>query len=264
MKRRLGAVMLGAILAVSFGAACFPRYSYEEQHRDMPGAGPSVRFPLGTDDLGRDRMARLLYATRISLVLAGAAALGSTALALVSGGTAGYAGGWWDNCLVRVIDLVLSLPWLFLVLAVRALLPLNAPPVTSLGITYALLALLGWAAPARVIRAGVHHLRESDFVLQAKAAGCPQARLLFRHILPNLMPVLIAQFCTSIPVFILAEANLGFLGLSASDPLPTWGNLLRELQNPIGIRPECFVPVAVIAASVLCFKFIVPVEGSRI
>src|SRR6185503_16127622 len=102
----------------------------------------------------------------------------------------------------------------------------------------------------------VRSLRESDFVLQARAAGSAEGSILRRHILPNQAPVLTAQFCVSVPVFVLAEANLGFLGLSASDPFPTWGNLLRELQSPVALRPECFVPVALIAASVLCFKLI--------
>jgi peptide/nickel transport system permease protein len=149
-------------------------------------------------------------------------------------------------------------------IAARALLPLNASPQTSLVVTYFLLALLGWAAPARVVRAGVRSFRESDFVLLARAMGCSEARLLLRHILPNLRPVLQAQFWTSIPIFILAEANLGFLGLSASQPFPTWGNLLRELQSPLMLRPEAFAPIAAIVISVLCFKLITPWGGSQV
>ena len=114
----------------------------------------------------------------------------------------------------------LSLPWLFLLLTVRALLPLNVPPVTSIVVTFALLGLLGWAAAARVVHASVRTLRNSDFVLQARASGCGRLRLLFVHLLPNLRPILLAQFWISIPVFILTEANLGLMGLGVSEPLP--------------------------------------------
>ena len=189
---------------------------------------------------------------------------GTLLLALLTGGVAGYFGGWFDRSMVRIIDLMLSLPWLFLLLAVRALLPLNASPVTSLVVTYLVLSLLGWAAPARVIRAGVRNFHGSDFVMQARAEGCSETRVLLRHILPNLKPILMAQFWTSIPVFILAEANLGFLGLSAGEPFPTWGNLLRELQSPLALRPEAFVPIALVALSVSCFKLVTPWGDSKV
>ncbi len=170
-RAKFAAVVLGLILAASLCADLVPGMSYARQHRDAISAAPSLRFPLGTDDLGRDRLARLLYATRISLLLAAAASAGAMALAFVAGGTAGYCGGWCDRAIVRGIDLMLSVPWLLLLLAVRALLPLNASPLSSLVVTYALLAALGWASPARVIRAGVRNFRNSDFVLQARAEG---------------------------------------------------------------------------------------------
>jgi peptide/nickel transport system permease protein len=262
--RSVAWIVLGVILALSLGAGLLPGSSYSQQHREFTSAPPSARFLLGTDDLGRDRLVRLLCATRISLLLAASAAFGALLLAAMIGGAAGYLGGWFDRALVRAIDLMLSLPWLFLLIAARALLPLNASPTTSLAVTYLLLALLGWAAPARVIRAGVRSFRESDFVLQARAMGCPEIRVLMHHILPNLRPVLAAQFWTSIPIFILAEANLGFLGLSASEPFPTWGNLLRELQSPLMLRPEAFAPVAAVVLTVLCFKLITPWGGSQV
>jgi len=258
--RMIAALALGLILAASF----IPGRSYSLQDRDFTSAAPSARFPLGTDDLGRDRLARLLYATRISLLLPAAAAALATLAAFLAGGMAGYFGGWCDRCMVRALDLMLSLPWLFLLLAVRALLPLNVSPVCSLLVTYALLAGLGWAAPARVVRAGVRKFRDSEFVLQARAEGCPEWRVLARHVLPNLKPLLLAQFWTAIPVFILAEANLGFLGLSAGEPFPTWGTLLRELQSQLLLRPEAFAPAAAIAISLLCFKFVAPFGGSQV
>jgi peptide/nickel transport system permease protein len=251
-------------LLVLLGASFARGSSYADQQREFTSAPPSLRFPLGTDDLGRDRLTRLLYATRISLLLAAAASLATTMLAALVGGIAGYVGGWLDRSMARAIDLMLSLPWLFLLLAARALLPLNASPATALLVTYALLALLGWAAPARVVRAGVRGLHQSEFVLQARAQGTGEGRILLRHILPNLRPILLAQFWTALPVFTLTEANLGFLGLSAGEPFPTWGSLLRELQNPLFLRPEAFAPIVAIALSVLCFKLLRPWKGSQL
>jgi len=242
MKIALGIILLASVLPIG---------SWSEQNRDFIDSRPSLHFPLGTDDLGRDRLARLAYATRTSLVLSGAAALVTTAVATIVAGAAVYL---CDGLVTGWINLMLSLPWLFLLLAARALLPLNSAPSTSLWVTYALLALLGWAGPARVLRARIVALRDSGFVLHARAAGSSELRILARQIVPNLEPILLAQFWTSIPVFVLAEANLGFLGLSAGEPVPTWGNLLRELQNPIGLRPECFAALAVVIVSISCLK----------
>jgi peptide/nickel transport system permease protein len=258
--RLLAILLLSAMFLAAIASGLASTGDHARQFREMPGARPSPHFPLGTDDLGRDRLARLLYATRISLILAPAAALLATLLAAAAGGAAGYFGGWWDTCVVHTIDLMLSLPWFFLLLAARGVLPLNAPPLASLLITYGLLAILGWAGPARVIRAGTRRLRDSDFALQASAEGCGTLRILCRHVIPNLQPVLLAQLWTNIPVFILAEANLGLLGLSASEPFPTWGNLLRELQNPLSLRLEAFAPLAVIMIAVACFKLATPRE----
>ena len=263
IRRIVALTFLAILLAISFAASLFPRFSYSAQNREFTDAAPSLRFPLGTDDLGRDRFARLLSATRVSLVFAAAASLGTLLLAAVLGGVAGYWGGWWDRCLVRAIDLMLSLPWLFLLLAARALLPLNASPITSLILTYTLLAALGWASPARVVRAGVRGLRDSEFVLQARAEGLSEFRILWRQVLPNLRPILLAQFWTSIPMFILTEANLGFLGLSAGEPFPTWGSLLQDLQNPLFLRPEAFAPIGAIVLSVCCFRLMSPKAGAQ-
>src|SRR5580658_1893230 len=249
-------------LALLFLAALFSNRiagaSYAHQFRDFPGAPISWRFPLGTDALGRDRLARLLAATRISLLLAPAAAAFSTALATLIGGIAGYCGGFIDRVAARAIDLMLSLPWIFLLIAARALLPLNVSPATSVLVTFALLGALGWAAPARVIRAGVRDMRDSDFLLQARACGCRGFRLLLRQLAPNVKPVLLAQFRTSIPLFILSEANLGLLGLGVSDPLPSWGNLLRELETDLAFNPGIVACLALMLAVMGCFRLLLP------
>ncbi|HVN80203.1 MAG TPA: ABC transporter permease [Terriglobia bacterium] len=255
----LGLVFLASLLADVVAPA-----PYSKQYREAPNAPPSRQFPLGTDELGRDRFSRLLYGSRVSLLLAPAAALLSTLGAAVIGGTAGYWGKWWERMAVTLTDLFLSLPWLFLLLTVRALLPLNVSPLASVVVTFSLLGLLGWASSARVVRAGARSLRSSDFVLQARAGGCLKRRIFFVQILPNLKPVLSAQFWISVPAFILAEANLGLLGLGVAEPLPSWGNLLRELENYSAVRsnPWLLAPLFLLVAVVSCFQILLSGEES--
>ena len=257
--RTLAIVFLTGLAVACLLADQLAPSGYEHQYRDIPGAGPSRQHLLGTDDMGRDRFARVLYGTRVSLLLAPTAAFISTLLAVVIGGTAGLVAGWLERSIVAAIDLVLSLPWLFLLIAVRALLPLNVSPLNSAMITFAILGCLGWAAAARLISAHVHSVRASDFMLLARACGSGGFRLLGRQLLPNLMPLLRAQFWISIPAFILAEANLGVLGLGVSEPLPSWGSLLRELESYSGLawNPCQLVPLVLLVAVVGCFHFLV-------
>ncbi len=232
---------------------------YDQQFRDMPDAAPSRRFPLGTDALGRDRFARLVYGTRVSLLLAPAAALLSCIAAALLGGLAGLAGGFTERAILAAADLFLSLPWLFLLLIARACLPLNVSPMVSIAITFALLGLLGWAAPARVIRAAVRDLRNSDFVTFARASGSSSWRLLWAHMVPNVMPVLRAQFWIAIPVYILAETTLGMLGLGVAEPLPSWGGLLRELEGgDVTSRLWLLAPAFLLAAVTASFQLLRP------
>jgi peptide/nickel transport system permease protein len=255
--RNLGIAFL-ATVALACLLADFVAPSYARQFRDEPGAGPSRQHLLGTDDLGRDRFARVLYGTRVSLLLAPAAALLSSLLAVLIGGAAGFLGGWVERIIMAATDLFLSLPWLFLLITVRALLPLNVSPITSVAITFALLGCLGWAAAARVICADARSIAHSDFILLARASGSSGFRLLWRQVVPNLRPLVFAQFWISIPVFILAEANLGVLGLGVAEPLPSWGSLLRELQSYSAItgQPWQFVPLILFVVVVSCFHLV--------
>ena len=260
--RQLAIAFLTVIFIVTLLAGVFAPSHYATQFRDIPDAAPSHQHPLGTDELGRDSFSRLLYGSRVSLVLAPLSALLSTLIAAVVGAVAGHLGGWWERVTMRATDVFLSLPWLFLLLTVRAMLPLNVSGMTSVVITFALLGFLGWAAAARVVCAGTRALRTSDFVLQARACGCRGTRLLFLQILPNLTPILAAQFWISIPVFILTEANLGLLGLGVTEPLPSWGNLLRDLESyqTISANPSRLVPLVLLILVVSCFQILVSRE----
>jgi ABC-type dipeptide/oligopeptide/nickel transport system permease subunit len=141
-------------------------------------------------------------------------------------------------------------------LTLRAVLPLNLSPWLSVVVTFALLAVLGWAASARVIHARVRALRCADFVLQARASGCTPKRVMVAHMLPNLRPVVFAQFWILVPAFLLSEANLGLLGLGVAEPLPSLGNLLRELENLSALRtqPWLLAPAFLLLVVVSCFQ----------
>jgi peptide/nickel transport system permease protein len=260
--RRIAIIVLGVIFLSALGANILAPASYETQLRDAPNARPSRQFLLGTDELGRDRLSRLLYGSRVSLLLAPAAALLATALAAVSGASAGLLGGRWDRVFVGATDLSLSLPWLFALMTVRALLPLDVAPILSVTVTFLMLGMLGWAAPARIVRAAVVSIRSSDFMLRARASGCRRCRLLLFHLLPNLKAVLFTQFLVAIPVFILSEANLGLLGLGVAEPMPSWGNLLRDLENFSQLRtnPWLLAPAVLLALVVTCFQLVIPRE----
>ena len=190
--------------------------------------------------------------------LAPAAAFLSTLMAALIGGLAGYLGGIWAKMAMAVTDLFLSLPWLFLLITARALMPLNVSPMISVLVTFLLLGLLGWTTAARVLCTTAASLRSSDFVRQARAAGVPAHRLFWMHVLPNLTPVLYAQFWISIPVFILSEANLGILGLGVAEPMPSWGSLLKELEGliSIGDEPWKFVPLVLLVLVVMSFQLL--------
>jgi peptide/nickel transport system permease protein len=252
-------IVLVIIFLLSLAAGWIAPIPYDEQFRDAINARPSPRFPLGTDELGRDRLSRLLTGTRISLLLAPAAAAVSLLVAASIGITAGFMGGWWETLSMRVTDLFLSLPWLFLFLTVRAVIPLNTSPMVSIVITFLLMGLLGWASAARVIRAAVKGFKSADFVLQARACGCSESRIWIAFLAPRLRSILIAQFWLSVPLYILAEASLGMLGLGVAEPLPSWGNLLRELETVPALENYwVFAPVALLVIVMTSFQLILP------
>jgi peptide/nickel transport system permease protein len=262
LVRRLACAVLVIVLASAAAANWLAPAGYAKQYREDIGVPPSRAHWLGTDDLGRDRFARVLYGTRISLLLAPAAALLSTLMAAFVGGLAGYVGGIWARIAMAVTDLFLSLPWLFLLITARALMPLNVSPLFSVMVTFSLLGVLGWTAAARVLCASASSIRSADFVRQARAAGIRGQRLFWMHVMPNLTPVLSAQFWISIPVFILAEANLGILGLGVAEPMPSWGSLLKELEGlaSVGDQPWKLAPLLLLVAVLMSFQLLLSAQ----
>lgn len=262
LLRWLACVLLFLVVGMSLAANWIAPAGYATQFREAADAPPSHQHWLGTDEIGRDRLARVLYGTRISLLLAPAAALLSTLMAALIGGVAGYLGGTWQRAAMAVTDLSLSLPWLFLLITVRAVLPLNVSPLFSIIVTFLMLGLLGWTSAARVLCASAQALRDCDFVRQAHASGIWGPRLFWIHVLPNLKPVLLAQFWISIPAFILTEANLGILGLGVAEPMPSWGSLLKELESlvSVGAEPWKLVPLLLLVVVVTSFQLVLSNE----
>jgi peptide/nickel transport system permease protein len=260
--RAVSAAILCIVFAVGLFAGAVSPYSYAKQFRERPNAAPSASHLLGTDSLGRDLFARLIYGTRVSLLLAPAAALLSTLIAGVFGALAGLVGGWCERLILVAADLSMALPLLFVLLALRAVLPLDISPILSVIATFVLLGLLGWPSSLRVVWAATRNLRNSDFLLLARATGCGRWRIILRHVLPNLRPVMFAQFWISIPVFVLTEATLSMLGLGVMEPLPSWGNLLRGLEDisAVSANPWRLSPLILLILVVICFQLILPAQ----
>jgi len=235
MTRRRRIAIALALLAVVHVAALLAGflapYPYAEQHRDRPYAPPGNGFLLGTDAYGRDVLSRVLYGARISLFAGLAATLVSLVLGLAAGIAAGYFGGWCDRLLMRGGELMMALPWLYLLLAVRALLPLDISPGAAFLLLAGIIGAAGWVRPARLVRGVVLSARERAFVQAARGFGAGHGYLIRRHLLPLTTSVVVTQATVLAPQYILAEVALSFLGLGVAEPVPSWGNMLAELRH---------------------------------
>ena len=192
---------------------------------------PARVFLLGTDGFGRDQLSRLLHGARISL-FAGLLATGiSLGLGWVLGTVAGFYGRWTDTVLMRAADVFLALPWLYLLFAVRAVLPLHVSPTQAFLLLVLIIGVVDWARPARLIRGVVISARERPYVLAARGFGAGDVYLIRRHIAPQTLGLLLTQAALLIPQYILAEVTLSFLGLGVAEPVPSLGNMLAVLQR---------------------------------
>ncbi len=192
---------------------------------------PAKIFLIGSDAYGRDQFSRFLYGGRISLFAGLLATAVSLSLGILFGGMAGFYGGWLDELIMRAAEIFLALPWLYLLFAVRACLPLHIAPDRVFLLTITVIGVIGWARPARLIRGVVLAARERGYVLAAKAFGASDIYLLRRHVLPQALNVALTQAAVFIPAYVLAEVILSFFGLGVGEPAASWGNLLANLRQ---------------------------------
>jgi peptide/nickel transport system permease protein len=288
----LGVGFLGAIHAIVFLAAWIAPYDYAEQHRDFPYAPPSrIRFAglrpvaedglgvhpvsffvsgrlfgverpgyiflLGSDASGRDLFSRLLYGAQISLLTGLLASFLALAVGTALGTMAGYYGGWLDQGLMRGGELVLALPWLYLLLGVRAFLPLHIGTWQAFFLLIAIIGGVGWVRPARLVRGVVMSTRERGYVLAARAFGASGMYLIRRHILPSTAGVIVTQATVLIPQYILAEVTLSFLGLGIGEPVPSWGNMLSEARQYHALIAHPWMLAPAFAAVPVLFAYLI-------
>lgn len=230
LRRNRMAMAGGAIVLFMFALAAAAAFWKDPAAIDITLAllPPSWQHPLGTDDLGRDVLARILHGARISL-LVGFVAVGiATLIGIVLGALAGYYGRWTDSVIMRFVDIMLCFPTFFLILAVIAFLE---PSIWNIMI---IIGLTGWMGVARLVRAEFLSLRERDFVQAARALGASDGRIIFRHLLPNALSPVLVSATLGVAGAILTESALSFLGIGVQPPTPSWGNMLIAGKQTLG------------------------------
>jgi ABC-type dipeptide/oligopeptide/nickel transport system permease subunit len=229
----------------------------EDRSRTVPlpwiGHSPDPVFLMGADASGRDVLSRLLAGSRVSLGLALLAVVGTMVMGSLAGTVAGARGGWLDEVVMRVSDFVLVLPALYVVLVLRAALPLVLAPSTIFALMSGILTLVGWPVVARAVRGVVAREGQREYVAAARALGAGSGRILLRHLWPATAGVVAVQATLLLPAFILAEATLSYLGLGFPDSVPSWGTMLAEAGdvNAIARFPWTLAPAGAIFAVTL-------------
>ncbi|MCC6537473.1 MAG: ABC transporter permease [Bryobacterales bacterium] len=251
----LAVAVLAALHVAALGAGWLAPALPEAQFREHALAPPSAQFWLGTDALGRDQFSRLLHGARISLF----SGIGAALLAAIIGGALGLAaglrGGWLDRAVMQAAEIFLSLPWTYALLALRAALPLDASPAAVLAGMLGLLAVVGWARPARLVRGIALSVRERHYVAAARSFGAGPVYLLRRHILPAVRPALAEFVCLAAPQFVAAEVTLSFLGLGLQEPAASWGTMLAAYTRyeTMTAAPWMAAPAVALAVTALCY-----------
>jgi peptide/nickel transport system permease protein len=229
------------------------------ERRLVTSATPGERFfVFGADRLGRDMLSRILHGTRVSMSIGLVGVAMSLFFGLLLGGLSGYYGGFLDTVVQRIVELILALPTIPIWLGLSAALPQDWSPLTRYFAITVILSLVGWTELARVVRGRFLALRTEDFVTAARLDGGSEGRVIFRHMMPSMISHIIASVTLAIPIMIIAETSLSFLGLGLQPPLISWGVLLREAQNvqSIAQAPWLFIPGGAVVIAVLALNFL--------
>lgn len=251
MTFKIGLVFVIGVVALALFGPWLSPYDPAAQLLPLRLQGPSLAHPFGLDELGRDIVARLIIGARISLLVGVAVVSVSATFGLLIGAVAGYAGGWVDALVGRVMDVLLAFPGILLSIALVA--------VLGPSLAHVVLALVvgGWVGYARLVRGQALKLRELEFVQAARAIGAPSWRVLRDHVIPGVLPALIVQATLGMAGAIIAEASLSFLGLGVQPPTPSWGTMLDAGRGHLLDAPHLtLVPGLAIALLVLGLNFV--------
>ena len=219
---------------------------------------PAHLYLFGSDKFGRDVLSRLLYGSRVSLTIGLLGIAISFAIGMLVGGLSGMLGGGFDLVTQRATELILAIPALYLILALRAAFPINMPSDRMYIIIVLILSFIGWATVGRVVRGMVLSIREFEYVNAARALGAGTLRILWRHILPNTASFLIVAATIAVPGYILGEVTLSFLGIGIQEPQASWGNMLTDAQSLRVLKsfPWMLIPGVFIFVTVLAYNFL--------
>ncbi|MBA4370121.1 MAG: ABC transporter permease [Coriobacteriaceae bacterium] len=246
----LAIILVFAVTADLWAKPLFGEFMYVDSTTVMQTRfqAPSAMHWMGTDDFGRDELARVVYGARISLAIGIGATTLAVTLGLLLGGLSGYYGGRVDGVIMRMTDVFLAFPYLLFAILLMSVM---GPGFWSLVIA---IGILGWTTIARVFRSSVLSVKENEYVDAARAMGASDLRILGRHILPNAMAPIIVYSTMSVGGVILSEAALSFLGLGIQPPTPSWGRMLDESQTYMTTHPSLFIwPGLAIVLTVLAF-----------
>ena len=242
-------IVMILILAV-FGPMLSP-YEYDAMDFMIINEPPNLSHWFGTDIFGRDLFVRVMYGARISLSVGFMASIISLFIGVIYGGISGFAGGRTDDIMMRIVDVIYSVPMMIYVILLMVVVGPGLKSIfITLGITY-------WAPMARIVRAEIMRLKNEEFILAARVIGASPKRILLRHLIPNAMGSVLVTLTFSIPGAIFTEAFLSFVGLGVSAPMASWGDLSNDAVSTLSMYPwQLFFPAAAISITILAFNFL--------